>query len=66
MASVPLVASLLHRVFVLPNARMMARVDLLERLEDKLYTLRQTQGARVAALWNPKPARTARMRENVV
>lgn len=42
--SAPLVASFLHRVFVLPNVRVMAQVDLVERLEDDLFALRQTLG----------------------
>lgn len=40
----PLVASFLHRVFVLPNVRVMAAVDLAEALEDELYTLRLQLG----------------------
>ena len=36
----PLVASFLHRVFVVPNVRVMAAVDLAEALEDELYALR--------------------------
>lgn len=36
----PLVASFLHRVFVLPNVRVMAAADLAEALEDELYALR--------------------------
>ena len=34
--SAPLVASFLHRVFVLPNLRVMAQADLAEALEDTL------------------------------
>ena len=40
----PLVASFLHRVFVLPNMRAMAAPDLAEALEDELYSLRQQLG----------------------
>jgi len=36
----PLVASFLHRVFVVPNVRLMAAADLAELLEDELYALR--------------------------
>ena len=39
-----LVASFLHRVFVTPNVRVMAAVDLAEALEDELYALRQQLG----------------------
>lgn len=39
--SAPLVASFLHRVFVVPNARVMAQADLVEALEDTLYGLRE-------------------------
>jgi flagellar motility protein MotE (MotC chaperone) len=42
--SAPLVASFLHRVFMLPNVRVMAQADLVERLEDELFALRQTLG----------------------
>jgi flagellar motility protein MotE (MotC chaperone) len=40
----PLVASFLHRVFVVPNVRVMAAADLAEALEDTLYTLRLRLG----------------------
>lgn len=43
--SAPLVASFLHRVFVEPNVRVMAQADLAEKLEDELFTLRQTLGS---------------------
>ncbi|MEX8502831.1 MAG: DUF3375 domain-containing protein [Leptothrix ochracea] len=36
----PLVVSFLHRVFVVPNVRVMAAADLAEMLEDELYALR--------------------------
>ena len=39
-----LVASFLHRVFVLPNVRVMSAADLSESLEDALYSLRQNLG----------------------
>lgn len=42
--SAPLVASFLHRVFVVPNARVMAQADLVEALEDTLYGLREQLG----------------------
>lgn len=48
----PLVASFLHRVFVLPNVRVMAAVDLAEALEDELYALRLSLGESAF----PKPA----------
>ena len=47
-----LVASFLHRVFVLPNVRVMAAADLAEALEDELYALRLHQGETSF----PKPA----------
>jgi hypothetical protein len=48
----PLVASFLHRVFVVPNIRTMAAADLAEALEDELYALRQQSGDETF----PKPA----------
>jgi len=45
--SAPLVASFLHRVFVVPNVRVMAQADLVEALEDTLYGLRETLGQQV-------------------
>jgi hypothetical protein len=39
-----LIASFLHRVFVAPNARVLAAADLAEALEDELYALRQRLG----------------------
>ena len=48
----PLVASFLHRVFVVPNVRVMAAADLAEALEDELYALRQQRGEENAF---PKP-----------
>ena len=38
----PLVASFLHKAFVLTNVRGMAESDLVSRLEDELYRLRET------------------------
>ena len=43
--SAPLVASFLHRSFVLPNVRVIAQADLAETLEDTLYALREQRGA---------------------
>lgn len=40
----PLVTSFLHRVFVVPNVRVMAAADLAEALEDALYALRLNLG----------------------
>lgn len=40
----PLVASFLHRVFVVPNVRVMGDADLAEALEDELYALRAQLG----------------------
>lgn len=51
----PLVASFLHRVFVLPNVRVMAAADLTEALEDELYALRLQLGEKGATAF-PKPA----------
>jgi len=42
--SAPLVASFLHRVFVVPNVRVMAQSNLAEALEDTLYGLREQLG----------------------
>jgi flagellar motility protein MotE (MotC chaperone) len=41
----PLVASFLHRVFVVPNVRVMSAADLAEALEDELFALRVHLGA---------------------
>ena len=43
--SAPLVASFLHRVFVVPNVRVMGQAALAEALEDTLYALREQRGA---------------------
>jgi len=43
-AHAPLVAGFLHRVFVLPNVRLMNAADLAEALEDELYALREQLG----------------------
>lgn len=40
----PLVASFLHRVFIVPNVRFMAQADLAEALEDELFALREQHG----------------------
>jgi len=40
----PLVASFLHRVFVVPNARVVSEADLAEALEDELFALREQIG----------------------
>ncbi len=48
----PLVASFLQRVFIAPNVRVMAQADLVEALEDELFTLRERLGADAF----PKPA----------
>jgi len=48
----PLVASFLHRVFIAPNARVMAQADLAEALEDELFALRERLGAEAF----PRPA----------
>lgn len=50
--SAALVASFLHRVFVLPNQRVMAQADLAEALEDTLFALREQRGPSAF----PKPA----------
>ncbi|MBN1278591.1 MAG: DUF3375 domain-containing protein, partial [Chlorobiaceae bacterium] len=41
----PLVASFLHRVFIVPNVRILSQADLVEALEDELFSLRQQHGA---------------------
>lgn len=43
----PLVASFLHRVFIIPNVRVMTQADLAEALEDELFTLRERLGSDV-------------------
>lgn len=48
----PLIVSFLHRVFVMPNMRVMAAADLAEALEDELYALRLHAGESAF----PKPA----------
>ncbi|MGH8582984.1 MAG: DUF3375 domain-containing protein [Gammaproteobacteria bacterium] len=48
----PLVASFLHRVFIVPNVRVQAQADLAEALEDELFGLRERLGADAF----PKPA----------
>ena len=41
----PLIASFLHRAFIDPNERVIAQADLVEKLEDELFTLREQLGA---------------------
>lgn len=41
---VALIASFLQRVFIAPNVRVMAQADLVEALEDDLFTLRERLG----------------------
>ncbi|MGI6657144.1 MAG: DUF3375 domain-containing protein [Desulfobulbus sp.] len=40
----PLVASFLHRVFIVPNVRNLSQADLVEALEDELFSLREQLG----------------------
>lgn len=40
----PLMANFLHRVFVVPNVRVMSEADLAEALEDELFALREQSG----------------------
>ncbi len=40
----PLIASFLHRSFVVPNVRVMAEADLVEALEDELFAMRERLG----------------------
>jgi len=40
----PLIASFLQRVFIVPNVRVIAAIDLAEMLEDDLYALRAQLG----------------------
>ena len=41
----PLVASFLHRVFIVPNERNISQADLIESLEDELFVQREQRGA---------------------
>lgn len=41
----PLVASFLHRVFIMPNVRVISQSDLGEALEDELFALREQLGS---------------------
>ena len=43
----PLIGSFLHRVFIVPNVRVMAQSDLVESLEDTLFGLRSHLGEQV-------------------
>ena len=54
--SAPLVASFLHRVFVVPNVRVMAQSNLAEALEDTLYELREQRQGPGGAQVFPKTA----------
>lgn len=40
----PLIASFLHKTYVLPNVRVYPLSELAEKLEDELFRLRQTHG----------------------
>ncbi|MCK9174923.1 MAG: DUF3375 domain-containing protein [Desulforhopalus sp.] len=40
----PLVASFLHRIFIIPNVRSVSQADLAEALEDELFALREQLG----------------------
>lgn len=40
----PLIASFLHRAFILPNARSISQPELIARLDDALYAAREQQG----------------------
>jgi len=40
----PLIASFIARVFIAPNERVITQADLIEALEDELYTLRERLG----------------------
>jgi len=42
--SAPLIASFLHRVFIVSNKREMAQSDMSEALEDELFSLRERLG----------------------
>ena len=48
----PLIASFLHRVFIVPNVRVMAASEMAEALNDELYEIRQLSGEDTF----PKPA----------
>jgi len=41
----PLVASFLHRVFIVPNVRNVSQADMVESLDDELFALREQLGA---------------------
>ena len=42
--SAPLVASFLHQNFILPNVRTLSRPEILSRLEDALFAVREVAG----------------------
>jgi hypothetical protein len=48
----PLIVSVLHRYFVEPNVRTMARDELVSRVEDDLFRLREELGDDIF----PRPA----------
>jgi hypothetical protein len=52
----PLIASFLHRAFIVPNVRVMAQADLAEALEDTLFGLRQQLRERMGERVFPKSA----------
>jgi hypothetical protein len=52
----PLIASFLHRAFIVPNVRVMAQADLAEALEDTLFGLRQQLRERPGEQVFPKSA----------
>lgn len=52
----PLIASFLHRAFVVPNVRVMAQSNLVEALEDTLYGLRAQAGDTKSRAAYPKSA----------
>ena len=43
--SAPLVASFLHQNYILPNLRTLSRPEILSRLEDALFAVREVAGA---------------------
>lgn len=45
----PLIISFLHRVFIVPNLRTISEADLVEALEDELYSLREMRASSAAS-----------------
>ncbi len=43
----PLIASFLHRVFITPNIRIMAQDELVAKLDDELFSLRESTDSEV-------------------